>query len=94
MQKPTGKPGAQTERIFWCIAIERHIQDEATAVMLGVDSAESNHSRDIGSGSLSEIDVVALAGNVGDMQKSRQFWEDMPILADTRHAFKYFFVSG
>ena len=38
-----------------------------------------------------------LAGNVGDMKKSRQFWADMPILADTRHtrhAFEYFFVSG
>ena len=62
MQKPTGKPGALTERIFRCIAIERRIQDEATAAVLGIDSAESNHSRDDGSGSLSEIDVVAGGG--------------------------------
>ena len=62
MQKPTGKPGALTERIFRCIAIERRIQDEATAAVLGIDSAESNHSRDDGSGSLLEIDVVAGGG--------------------------------
>jgi hypothetical protein len=62
MQKPTGKPGANTDRIFRCIVIERRIQDEAAAAILGVDSAESKHSRDDGSGSLSEIDVVAGGG--------------------------------
>jgi len=54
MQKPTGKPGAQTERIFWCIAIERHIQDAAAVAILGINSAESKHSRDDGLSSLSD----------------------------------------
>ncbi len=31
MQKPTGKPGVNTDRIFRCIEIERRIQDEKSA---------------------------------------------------------------
>ena len=37
MQKPTGKPGENTDRIFRCIAIERRIQDEAAAAILGAE---------------------------------------------------------
>jgi hypothetical protein len=48
MQKPTGKPGAITDRIFRCRAIERRIQDEANVAILGVDLAESGHSGDDG----------------------------------------------
>jgi hypothetical protein len=48
MQKPTGKPGALTDRIFHCIAIELPIQDEANAAILGVNLAESGHSGDEG----------------------------------------------
>ncbi len=35
MQKPTGKPGVNTDRIFRCIEIERRIQDDAVAAILG-----------------------------------------------------------
>jgi hypothetical protein len=44
MQKPTGKHGAITDRIFHCIMIKRRIQDEANAAILGVNSADSGHS--------------------------------------------------
>ena len=37
MQKPTGKPGAKTDRIYRCIAIERRIQDAANVAILGID---------------------------------------------------------
>jgi hypothetical protein len=40
MQKPTGKPGALTDPIFNCLAIERRIQDEANAAILGADLRE------------------------------------------------------
>ena len=56
MQKPTGKPGVNTDRIFRCIEIERRIQDEAAAAILGVESAESAHSRDDGESAF--LDVV------------------------------------
>ena len=56
MQKPTGKPGVNTDRIFRCIEIERRIQDEAAAAILGVESAESAHSRDDGESALSDVD--------------------------------------
>ena len=52
MQKLTGKPGALTDRIFRCLAIERRIQDEANAAIFGADSAESSHGRDDGSTSI------------------------------------------
>ena len=39
MIKPTGKPGLIRDRIFRCIAIERHIMEKANAAILGVDSA-------------------------------------------------------
>jgi hypothetical protein len=55
MHKPTGKPGALTDRIFRCIEIECRIQDEANAAILGADSAESGHSRDDGDSALSEV---------------------------------------
>jgi hypothetical protein len=54
MQKPTGKPGEQTDRIFRCIEIERCIQDAANAAMLGVSLGESLHSRDDDSYDLEE----------------------------------------
>jgi len=57
MQKPTGKPGENTDHIFRCIAIERHIQDEAAAAIFGAESAESAHSRDNGENAL--LDVAA-----------------------------------
>ena len=67
MQKPTGKPGAKTDRIFRCIAIERRIQDAANAAILGIDSAESRHSRDDGSNVSSIVsEVDAAAGGGGD----------------------------
>jgi hypothetical protein len=44
MQKPMGKPGALSNRIFRCMEIEHCIQDEANAAILGVDCAESSHS--------------------------------------------------
>ena len=56
MQKPTGKPGVNTDRIFRCIEIERRIQDEAAASILGAESAESAHSRDDGESALSDVD--------------------------------------
>jgi hypothetical protein len=56
MQKPTGKPGAVSNRIFQCMEIERHIQ-EANRAILGVDSVESGHSRNDGSSTL--LDIVA-----------------------------------
>ncbi len=55
MQKPTGKPGVSSDHIFRCIEIERHIQDEANATILGADSAESGHSRDDDDSVLSDI---------------------------------------
>ena len=69
MQKPTGKPGANTDRIFRCIAIERRIQDEAAAAILGADSAESAHSRDDGDSVLSDValeDDVGIGGDEED----------------------------
>ena len=67
MQKPTGKPGVLT---FRCIEIERHIQDEANAAILGADLAESAHSRDDGRSALSDVVAEDTAfddvGNDGD----------------------------
>jgi len=56
MQKPTGKPGVNNDRIFRCIEIERRIQDKAAAAILGVDSAESAHSRDDGESTFSNVE--------------------------------------
>jgi hypothetical protein len=64
MQKPTGKPGVNTDRIFHCIEIERRIQDEAAAAILGAESAESAHSGDDGESALS--DVAAEEDDVGN----------------------------
>ena len=55
MQKPTGKPGVNTDHIFRCIEIERRIQDEAAAAILGAESAESAHSRDDGKSAFSDV---------------------------------------
>jgi hypothetical protein len=55
MQKPTGKPSALQDRIFRCIDIERRIQAEANAAILGVDLAESSHSRDDSSSNYSDV---------------------------------------
>jgi len=55
MQKPTGKPDENTDRIFRCIAIERRIQEEAAAAILGAGSAVSAHSRDDGDSALSNV---------------------------------------
>ena len=65
MQKPTGKPGVNTDRIFRCIEIERRIQDEAAASILGAESAESAHSRDDGDSALSDV-ILDDVGNDGD----------------------------
>ena len=70
MQKPTGKPGALTDRIFRCIAIERCTQDAANAAILGVDSAESSHARDDGSND-SFLDNNDAAGCDGDDDEGR-----------------------
>ena len=37
MQKPTGKPGVSTDRIFRCIETERRIQGEAAAAISGAE---------------------------------------------------------
>jgi hypothetical protein len=66
MQKPTGKPGVNTDRIFRCIAIERRIQDEAAAAILGADLAESAHSGDDGESALSDVAPEDDLGNDGD----------------------------
>lgn len=66
MQKPTGKPGVNTDRIFRCIEIERRIQAEAAAAILGADSAESGHSRDDGDSALSDVAQDDDLGNDGD----------------------------
>jgi hypothetical protein len=73
MQKPTGKPGVNTDRIFQCIEIERRIQDEAAVAILGAESAESAHSRDDGESALSDVAAEDLfdpalddVGNDGD----------------------------
>ena len=58
MMKPTGKPGVNNDRIFRCIEIERRIQDEAAAAILGAESAESAHSRDDGDSALSDVENV------------------------------------
>ena len=55
MQKPTGKPGVLTNRIYRCIEIERRIQDEANVAILGADLAESGHSRNDGNSALLEV---------------------------------------
>ncbi len=55
MQEPTGKPGALQDRIFRCIDIERCIQAEANAAILGVDLAESGHSCNDGSSNYSDV---------------------------------------
>jgi hypothetical protein len=55
MQKLTGKPGENTHRIFRCIEIERRIQDEATAAILGAESADFAHSCDDGESALSDV---------------------------------------
>ena len=49
MQKLTDKPGALTDRIFCCLAIERRIQDEANMAILGENLAELSHDREGGS---------------------------------------------
>jgi hypothetical protein len=55
MQKLTGKPGATSDCIFQCMAIEHCIQDEANVSILGADSAESGHSCDDGNSALSDV---------------------------------------
>jgi len=55
MQKPTGKPGVNTDCIFRCIEIERRIQDEAAAAILGAESADSAHSHDDGESAFSDV---------------------------------------
>ena len=69
MQKPTGKPGVLSDRIYRCIAIECCIQDEANAAILGADSAESGHSHNDGVSALSEVvadNTFDDVGNDGD----------------------------
>ena len=55
--------------IFCCLAIERRIQDNANAEILGVNLAESRHDRDNGSSLLSDKytndDVPGAAGGEG-----------------------------
>ncbi len=75
MQMPTGKPVAQRDRIFRCIAIERRIQDEANAAILGVDSSESSHRRDDGSSFCSDTDIV-VAGRGGGNATANVAMED------------------
>ena len=69
MQKPIGKTGVLSDRIFRCIEIERHIQDEANAAILGSDLAESSHSGDDGDSALLEgiaENLFDYVGNDGD----------------------------
>ncbi len=73
MQKPTGKPGANTDRIFRCIAIERRIQDEAAAAILGADLAESAHSRDDGDSALSDV-VRRMVSGLVLMRRMKRWW--------------------
>ena len=71
MQKPTGKPGALTDHIFRCIAIEHCIQDAANAAILGVDSAESSHACDDGSDD-SLLDNNVAAGSDGEDEEDEE----------------------
>ena len=71
MQKPTGKPGVNTDRIFRCIEIEHRIQDEAAAAILGAESAEFAHSRDDGDSALSEV-ILDEVGNDGDEEEDEE----------------------
>ena len=48
-KKPTGKPGAITERTFRCIAIERQILDRTSSGMMGASSLEDDANIDISS---------------------------------------------
>ena len=43
-KKPTGKPGANTDRIFRCIAIERQILDKTSSGMMGASSLEDENN--------------------------------------------------
>ncbi len=43
-KKPTGKPGANTNRIFRCIAIERQILDKTSSGMMGASSLEDENN--------------------------------------------------
>ncbi len=61
MQKPTDKPKVLCNRIFQCIAIECHIQDEANTAIFGVDLVKSSHYHNDGNIALS--DVVLGDGN-------------------------------
>jgi len=82
MQKPTGKPGVLTDRIFQCIEIERCIQDEANATILGADSAESGHSCNDGGSAL--LEVVAdntLFDDVGNDDDGDKDKEDEEVVA-------------
>ncbi len=67
MQKRTGKPGVNTDRIFQCIVIERFIQDEANVAILGAeDSAESGHSGDNGDSAFSKVIAEILSNYDGN----------------------------
>ena len=69
MQKPTCEPGVLSDRIYWCMEIEHHIQDEANVAILGADLAESGHSRNNdGSAFLEVLEDIAFGdvGNDGD----------------------------
>ena len=43
-KKPTEKPGANTDRIFCCIAIERQILDKTSSGMMGASSLEDENN--------------------------------------------------
>ncbi len=43
-KKPTGKPGANTDRIFRCIAIERQILEKTSSGMMGASSLEDENN--------------------------------------------------
>jgi hypothetical protein len=43
-KKPTGKPGAVTDRIFGCIAIEQQILDKTSSGMMGASSLEDENN--------------------------------------------------
>jgi len=74
MQKLTGEPGVLSGRIYRCMEIERCIQDEANAAILGADSVESGHSRNDGDSALLEVleDIVFCdVGNDGDEEDEK-----------------------
>ncbi len=66
IKKPTGKPGNNSDQIFRCLKIERHIQRKANAAILGATSGELDHDNNIGS---RELDNFSLGSGFNNNPK-------------------------